>query len=118
MVNPGSYFTKPQGAVARWCDAVAVSVAGFCGFLSYYLIEFKICRDYRCEDFVVTSFYASISWLYLVYGLALLGVGVFLVVARDLPRAFALAITVSSLSGFFLSGMIVFAMLREAGQVS
>ena len=118
MSSLRSYFASPQGTVARWCDVIVVSLAGFSSSWSYYLIEFSICRDYQCEDFVVTSFHASVSWWYLVFGIALVGVGVFLAVARELPRVFALAITVASISGFVLSGMVVFAMLKEAGSLT
>lgn len=109
------YWTKPHGSIARWCDVVAVSVAGIGSFSSYYLIEFNICRTYNCENLRVTSYYAAASWWYLVFGFALLGVSLFIHKARDLPKIFAIAITLSSLLGFFLSGMVVFAMLKEAG---
>lgn len=108
------YWTRPQGNIARWVDVVAVFAAGICSFYSYYLIEFNICRTYNCEDLLVTRYYASASWWYLLFGFALFGVSLFIRKARDLPKMFAIAITISSLSGFFLSGMVVFAMLKEA----
>lgn len=114
MRDLGSFLAKPQGEIARWMDVIAVSAAGLCSIFSYFLIEFEICQAYACKNLVVTSFYASASWWYLVFGIALLGIGLFIHRARDLQRAFAMAITVSSLSGFVLSGMVVFAILKEA----
>jgi hypothetical protein len=108
------YLSKPQLNVARWCDSIAIFIAGLCSLYFFYFIEFNFCRDYECENLVVTGFFAAAPWWYLLFGLSLLGVGAFVYRTRDLPRIFAIVITVSSLAGFVLSGMIVFAMLREA----
>ena len=104
---------KPQGAIGRWFDVVFLFIAGVASFYNFYLVKFQICRDYSCEKLVVTSYYVSATWWYLLFGAAVLGVSYFIYARRNLPRVFALAITLSSLCGFVLSGMVVFAILKE-----
>ena len=108
---------KPQGALGRWFDVVFLFIAGAASFYNFYLIEFRICRDYGCGNLVVTSYYVSATWWYLLFGVSVLGVSYFVHQAKSLPRAFALAITLCSLSGFVLSGMVVFAILKEVRTV-
>lgn len=113
MADLATLLAKSQGGVARWANVIAVSIAGVSSFSCYYLVEFNICQNFDCERLVVTRYYASSTWWYLVLGLALLGVGHFLRRAKDLARGYAIAITIASLTGFVLSGMAVFAMLKE-----
>ncbi|MEM7504654.1 MAG: hypothetical protein AAF417_21650 [Pseudomonadota bacterium] len=110
-------MTKPQGAIGRWFDVFFLLMAGAVSFYNFYLIHFRICRDYECESLVVTSYYASAPWWYLVFGVSVLGVAFFIHETKNLPRVFALAITLCSLCGFVLSGMVVFAILKEVKTV-
>ena len=117
MNSWNSTLMKPQGAIGRWFDVVFLFVAGVASFYNFYLIEFQICRDDSCENLVVTSYYVSATWWYLLFGVSVLSVSYFIHATKRLPRVFALAITLCSLSGFVLSGMVVFAILKEVRAV-
>ncbi|MEO1035906.1 MAG: hypothetical protein AAFX44_10135 [Pseudomonadota bacterium] len=113
-----SRLFAPQGPIARLIDVSVLILAGLASFLSYYLIDFNVCAKYDCARVTVTRYFVDQSWLYLVLGVAIVGVGVFMARHRNTPRIYAAAIVVAVGGGFFLAGMVVFAILKEASSVS
>ena len=112
-----SRLCKPPGPIARRLDGCVVCLAGISCFLSFYLIEFHICQKHDCEKLEVTSFFINMSALYIVYGIVVLMVGVFLFRDRSLTRLQRFGIEMTACIGAILSGMVVFGMLKEISSI-
>jgi len=112
------YFLKPPGPIARWSDGLMVSASGLACILSYYLIKFDICGRSNCSDLKITKFWATLPELFIVYGLSVLLVGVYLILDKEIVRLYRLGIVVSALAGVVLSGMVVFGMGAEIGSAT
>ena len=108
----------PPGPVGRRIEGIIVCLSGMSCFLSYWLINFEICAKGNCENLNVTKFFVVASERYLVLGVVVLISGVFLYSNKEIIRIYRLGIEGSALIGVFLSGMIVFGMLKEISGVS
>ncbi len=64
------------------------------------------------------KYWVSYAWLFILYGLAQIGVGVFLALAHDLARIYRFAIVVCGLTGTMLAGMVVFGVAAELNSIT
>jgi len=113
-----NYLLKPQGAVSRWIDSIMLVMGGLSCFLAYYFIEYDVCLNGKCENLTITAFWVKTSYIYIVLGVSLLIVGVFIAKEKNISRIYSLGILVVC-SGVALSyGLIFFAMLRELKSIS
>ncbi|MCK4744414.1 MAG: hypothetical protein KAT25_11385 [Sulfuriflexus sp.] len=110
-----NYFLTPPCKYTRWFEGIFVCIAGLACFLSYYLIRFDLCTSADCNTLQITRFWASFSELYLVYGVAVLIVGIVLIIDTQMNRLYRLGLETSVLIGVVLSGMVVFAISNEIG---
>ncbi len=103
--------------MSRWIDSSALVLSGLACLLIYYMITFDICAINGCDKLTIMRFWVSLAWLFIPYGLAQIGVGVFLAQARELARIYRLAIVVSGLLGTVLAGMVVFGVVAEINAI-
>jgi len=108
-----NYFLTSPCKFTRWLEGIIVIFSGLACFLSYYLIRFNLCANADCNDLQITKFWVDLSALYLIYGVAALLLGYFLIVDTQLNRLYRLGLQVSVLTGVVLSGMMVFAISNE-----
>lgn len=112
-----AHLFTPVKPATRWLDSSVLVFTGLASLLVYYLIRFDICATSRCDEVAIMKFWVSLAWLYIPYGLAQIGVGVFLVKARELARIYRLAIVVTGSLGAGLAGMVVFGVVAELGAI-
>ena len=109
---------KPPGNAARFADGFIVCVTGIACFFAYYLIKFDLCIKYNCDELVYTKLWASLPELFILYGLAILLVGIFLIREKEIIRIYRLGIVITVLTGFMLSAIVVFGMGAEIGKTT
>ncbi len=93
-------------------------LAGLASLLVYHLITFDLCASKNCGEITVMKFWVSLAWLFIPYGLAQIGIGVFLAKAYELARIYRLCIVVSGLLGTVLAGMVVFGVIAELNAIN
>lgn len=104
---------SPVKPLSRWLDSSALILSGLVCLLVYYLITFDLCASRDCGEITVMKFWVSLAWLFIPYGLAQIGIGVFLAKAYELARIYRICIVVSGLLGTVLAGMVVFGVIAE-----
>jgi hypothetical protein len=108
----------PPGSAERWADGIVVCFVGVACFLVYYLIEFDLCGKADCSDLVYMKFWANMAELFVLYGIAVLIVGIFLIRDNETIRIYRLGIVVAVIAGFVLSAAVVFGIGKELGGVT
>jgi hypothetical protein len=108
-----SYLFKPQGSISRWIDSIMLILSGLSCFLIYYFIEYDVCTKGECSKLFITEFWVETTFIYLVLGVSLLIVGVFIAKEKDLIRIYSLGILVACLGAASFHSLIFFAILRE-----
>ncbi len=111
-------LSLPPGPIMRRLEGLVVCICGLGCFLVYALIKLDLCVKSDCKKLVITKFYASLPEIYLAYGIACILTGVFLYSNKEVNRAFRLGIEMAVITGFVLSGMVVFGMLIEIRNVT
>jgi len=105
-------------AAGRWADGVIVCLVGVACLFVFYLIKFDLCGNDKCGDLVYTKFWANSAELFILYGLAIFLVGIFLIREKVIIRLYRLGIVVVVITGFILSGIIVFGIGSELGSAT
>ena len=108
----------PPGNVERWADGIIVCLVGLACFLVYYLIGFDLCSKANCGDLVYMKFWAAMPELFVLYGIAVFIVGVFLIRDEETIRIYRLGIVVTVLLGFVLAAVVVFGIGKELGSAT
>ena len=108
-----SAFLKPQGNVARYFDSAFLLFSCISMALVYYSINYEICIENKCNNLVVTKYWASSSVFYLLLSGSLLVTSVYIFKNKELPRLYSFAIAIGFGSACILSGMLLFGILRE-----
>lgn len=106
-------FLRPRGNVSRYIDSVFIVLAGFASILSYYIIEYSLCAADKCLNLAITEYWYDTSTGYVIYGVCLLILGVFVHREKNLPLIYALAIVLAVAVGTVYSCMIIFGMSKE-----
>jgi len=88
-------------------------MGGLSCFLAYYFIEYDVCLNGECENLTITAFWVKTSSIYIVLGVSLLVVGIFIAKEKNISRIYSFGIVVSCLGVAFSYGLIFFAILRE-----
>lgn len=115
--NIREQFLSPAKSVSIWMDSSALVLSGLSSLLVYYLITFDTCAISVCDELTIMRFWVSLAWLFIPYGPAQIGVGVFLAQARELARIHRLSIVASGLLGTVLAGMVVFGVSAEINAI-
>ncbi len=110
-------FTPP-GNAGRWADGMVTCLVGVACFLVYYLIRFDLCSRGNCDSLLYTKFWVDMPELFILYGCAVLIVGIFLIREEAIIRIYRLGIVVTVLTGFLLSAIVVFGIGRELGSAT
>jgi len=103
----------PPGSTGWWADGLVICLIGAGCFFVYYLIKFDLCAQAICRDLVFTKFWANSPELFIIYGLAIFLVGIFLIREKEIIRIYRLGIVVTVITGFILSAIIVFGIRGE-----
>jgi hypothetical protein len=104
---------RPQGRLARFIDTAFLFICGIAMALVYYSINYELCIANKCNDLVITRYWVSSSFFYLLFSAALAVTSIFIYRSRELPRLYCYAITIGMAAGVVLSGMMLFAITRE-----
>ena len=83
-----SKLSLPPGPIVRRFEGVVVCISGLLCFGVYVLINFDICKKTNCNKLAITKFYASVSEVYIVYGIAIILTGVYLYSNKELNRMY------------------------------
>ncbi|MCB1888694.1 MAG: hypothetical protein KDH20_13895 [Rhodocyclaceae bacterium] len=119
MASPAEKFRQtflvPQGGFLRWFSAILLWLTAASSVAVYVTIVRDICADGACDGLVVTRFWVleSTRYLYLLHAACAIVLGVFVVRARSLSRLVSYALGIGFGVGGQLSGMAVWAILRE-----
>ena len=113
-----SKFIIPQGELMRTIDSIFIFLAGVTCIFSSYFIKFNLCKNNACEKLEFTKLWANASSLYIVYGISLIAVSIFIFKTKELPKIYGITITLVSLIGFMFCVSIVFAISREINAIT
>ena len=102
-----------QGTFMRVMDSALIFIAGSAALYCYYTITFMLCADNACDKLSFTKTWVNSASLYIVFGISLIGVAVFMYTEKELPKIYAYAITLTALLGSVFSIKIVFSILKE-----
>ena len=70
-------------------------IVSFSSIFGYYLIEYKLCILDRCNNLEITKYWFDTSIGYVMYGICVFTIGVFIFRERALPWIYALAIAIT-----------------------
>ena len=104
---------NPQGRLARFFDSAFLFFSGIVMVLVYYSINYELCTANRCDDLVITRYWVSSSFFYLLFSAGLVLTSIFIYRSRELPRLYCYAITIGMGAGTVLSSMMLLAITRE-----
>ena len=113
-----NYLLTPQNSVLRWIDAVMLFISGITSISFYFIINFYFCIGEICEKLNVSKIWVILSFLYLVYGISLIVVSIYIYKKKDLIKLYSLAITLMAASSFVLIGMQIFAIYKELNVIT
>jgi hypothetical protein len=88
-------------------------LAGLSSIIGYYIIEYKLCVSDRCLGLSITKYWYETSVGYVIYGVCLIIIGIFIYREKDLPMVYALAIVLAVAIGTVYSSMVIFGMSKE-----
>ena len=108
-----SKFIIPQGKLMRTVDSIFIFLAGVTCLFSSYFIKFVLCENDVCKKLEFTKLWANASLLYIVFGVSLIAVSIFIFKTKELPKIYGITITLVSLIGFMFCVSLVFAISRE-----
>ena len=112
------YLLNPQSAISRWIDSFMLILSGLSSVLTYYFIEYDVCLNAECDKLSITGFWANNSYIYLIFGVSLLSIGVFVAKEKRIARIYSLSILLTCLVGATSNSLIFFAILRELKSIT
>jgi uncharacterized membrane protein YiaA len=113
-----SSFLRPRGTVSRYTDSLLIIIASCANIFEYYLIEYQLCVSDNCKSLEITKYWHETSVVYILSGICLFAIGVFIFNEKNLPLIYSLAIFIAVAVSAVFSGMIIFAMSKELANIT
>ena len=113
-----NYFLKPQNNISRYIDTLLIFIAGIASISFYFVINFNFCLNEVCESLTISKIWVAQSFIYLIYGVSLIIVSIFIYRKNQLLKIYSLGITLLSLSSFVLIGMQIVAIQKELNAIT
>jgi len=104
---------QPQSNIIRLIDTAFLLLCSITTALIYYSINYELCIHNKCNNLMITKYWVASSEIYLIFSTALFISSVFIYKSKQLSRLISLTLTIALSSGTILSGMIIFAIIRE-----
>ena len=109
---------KPRGKVSRYFDTIFLILISFSSILGYYLIEYQLCILERCSNLEITKYWVDTSIGYVIYGICVFTIGVFVFKEKDLPWVYGLAISIAVGISAVFNVMLIFAISKELANIT
>ena len=106
-------FMTPVGNLSRYFQFGLIFLCGLMSFWAYYYIEYELCGSEKCTDLVVTKIIAELTPLYIIQGICLLIVSLFIKRNSNIPKLYMSSISIACAGGYMYSSFFVAALAIE-----
>ena len=111
-------YLSPQGRITRYFDSFFIFMCSIVSIYIYYGINYELCSNNVCEKLVVTKYWFTSSYLFLIYSASVFVTGLFVLKTKELQRIYSISIALAIGTSFILCGMLFFAIMRELGSAT
>lgn len=108
-------YLSSQGRVTRYVNFFIIFFCSISSVFVYYSINYDLCDNNSCDKLVITKYWVTSSYLFLIYSGSVFIMGIFVFKTRELQRIYSIALTLAISTSFILCGMLIFAIMREIG---